>query len=493
MQSGRKVVMLATNAFGLGIDKPDIRYIIHYQMPGSPEAYVQEAGARAATASRRAACCCSSPTTSRSRSTSSRRRTRPRRRRAWSPRASTPGATRARKFRCAIWRCRWRCPSGACASSCRCSRRWASPRRSRRRAGRASSRARRASRSTRRRRCSRPAGSPTGGGWMSLLKYMNTQSCRVQMLRSYFGEPEGEKCGLCDSCAGLDSEVFDPGDCRRAPRAARGDRLPRAAATAAARTRRRLRHARHARGAIRRTGGAGDAAGAGVRDGDPERSAASRSPLSRFRPRPTARAASTRPCGPAAKRRCRSPAKPWSNSRTAGWRRWRVKQRQPKRYRPKRSQQRRRPSMALRRTPALYQSPRRPLYRPSTIPWRVGRRCATPTFVPTSTGSRPDQSPFRSCSRLRARSPVAPAAIRASRVRRPAGRDTPVTTVVAVAMVAVVAVVAAAVAAGRGRGGGGRRRRGRNRPGRDNQQRHSRDRDRDRGPRLPGFYNPGGD
>jgi hypothetical protein len=31
------------------------------------------------------------------------------------------------------------------------------------------------------------------------------------MLRAYFGEPEGEKCGLCDSCAGLDSEVFDPG------------------------------------------------------------------------------------------------------------------------------------------------------------------------------------------------------------------------------------------------------------------------------------------
>ncbi|HEY2900868.1 MAG TPA: ATP-dependent DNA helicase RecQ, partial [Polyangia bacterium] len=44
MQAGRKVVMLATNAFGLGVDKPDIRYIIHYQMPGSPESYVQEAG-----------------------------------------------------------------------------------------------------------------------------------------------------------------------------------------------------------------------------------------------------------------------------------------------------------------------------------------------------------------------------------------------------------------------------------------------------------------
>src|SRR6185295_11803244 len=45
-----------------------------------------------------------------------------------------------------------------------------------------------------------------------LLKYMNTQVCRVQMMRKYFGEPEGDKCGLCDSCAGLDSEVFDPGE-----------------------------------------------------------------------------------------------------------------------------------------------------------------------------------------------------------------------------------------------------------------------------------------
>jgi hypothetical protein len=45
-----------------------------------------------------------------------------------------------------------------------------------------------------------------------LLKYMNTQSCRVQMMRAYFGEENGGKCGLCDSCAGLDSEVFDPGD-----------------------------------------------------------------------------------------------------------------------------------------------------------------------------------------------------------------------------------------------------------------------------------------
>jgi len=37
-------VMLATNAFGLGVDKADIRYVLHYHVPGSLEAYAQEAG-----------------------------------------------------------------------------------------------------------------------------------------------------------------------------------------------------------------------------------------------------------------------------------------------------------------------------------------------------------------------------------------------------------------------------------------------------------------
>ncbi len=200
MRPNRRTVMVATSAFGLGIDKSDIRYVLHFQSPASLEQYVQEAG-RAGRDGLRANCILLHDPEDRSIHEALLARSRVR-----------PDQLYKLGHALAAWFDEGRHPSlEALALSAELGPRVAAA---------LLARLEEAGLVERDDSEIRPAGDSAGiddrsrllAGQFETLRtqdsrrldtigeYAAAPGCRAAFLRRYFGEEEGEPCGLCDTC-----------------------------------------------------------------------------------------------------------------------------------------------------------------------------------------------------------------------------------------------------------------------------------------------------